>query len=182
MQKILTTVALAMTTAFVATGAMAHSAQYCENVAQQAVDEATHPVGSAAVGCGAGAIIGSLLTNGNAGGVAGGCALGAGTGLVISDSKRQQVYSEAYNNCMYGSSDGYAPPPPPPAAYQSQWTNQATTMASPYANVRAGEGAGYPVVYQLNYGTNLNIKRCDDSGWCKLEDDNWISQSLLRFY
>ena len=82
---------------------------------------------------------------------------------------------------MYGSSGGSAPPPPP-GAYQAPWTNQATTMGNPTGNVRAGQGTGFPVVYALPYGTNVSVRRCTSSGWCKLEDGNWISQSILRFY
>ena len=189
MNTILRSAALATALALVATAASARSPQYCDGVARQAVDEYTHPAGSALLGCGAGALLGQVLTHGNGPAVIGGCGAGAVAGVAISNDKQRRVYDEAYNNCMYGSPGAYAPPPPPgaynpppPAAYQAPWTNQATTMGNPTGNVRAGQGTGFPVVYSLPYGTNVSVRRCTSSGWCKLEDGNWISQSILRFY
>jgi hypothetical protein len=184
MNRILTTAVIATAAAVLATSAFAKSANYCDRVARQAVDEATHPAGSALLGCGAGALLGQVLTKGNGAAVIGGCAAGGVAGVAISNDKQRRIYDEAYNNCMYGSS-GYAPPPPPPpppGAYQAPWTNRATTMGNPTGNVRAGQGTAYPVVYSLPYGTNVNITWCSNSGWCKLQDGNWISQSILRFY
>ena len=200
MSTILRSAALAAALALAATAASARSPQYCEGVAQQAVDEATHPIGSAAVGCGAGAIIGSLLTNGKAGGVAGGCAIGAGTGLVISDAKRQQIHDDAYYNCMNGGPGAYNPPPPPgaynpppppPAAYNppppppGPWAAHAITIGNPFANVRVSPYQGSPVAYKLPYGSQIDVKCAypdQPVGWCKVaHSSNWIKQSALSF-
>ena len=185
MNRIVSTVALAAAVAVIdGSSAMARSAAYCQDRAQQAVDEATHPAGSALLGCGAGALLGQVLTKGNGPAVIGGCAGGAVVGSALSNDKQRRIYDQTYNDCMYGSA-GYAPPPPPPpppGAYQAAWTHQATTTGNPTANVRAGQGTGYPVVYALPYGTNVSVKWCAGSGWCKLADGNWASQSVLRFY
>src|SRR5665213_4495978 len=97
MKTLITTIALVAGLVASADSAMAKSAAYCAGAAQNAVDGATHPAGSALLGCGAGALLGQVLTNGNGGAVIGGCAAGGATGLILSDAKRQQIYNDAYN-------------------------------------------------------------------------------------
>jgi hypothetical protein len=186
MKTILGIVVLATSLATIATGALANSPAYCQRVAQRAVDQYTHPAGSALVGCGAGALLGQVLSHGKGAAVIGGCGAGAIAGVAISSDKQQRIYNDAYNNCMYGSVPppaAYAPPPPPPppGPYKAYWSHQGTTTGNPSANVRAGQGTGFPVVYALPYGTNVSVRWCSDGGWCKLDDGNWISQSIVHF-
>jgi hypothetical protein len=121
MKKILATAAMMAGLGLIAgEAAAANSAAYCNTVATNYVNNYTHPLGSAAVGCGVGALLGQVLTNGNGAAVAGGCAAGAGTGLVLSNAKRQQLFNDAFNDCMYGGGGGggsqqvvYGPGPAP---------------------------------------------------------------------
>lgn len=117
MKKMLVTAALMAGLAMVAGEASAkNSASYCNQVATDYMKQYSHPLGSAALGCGLGALAGQLLTNGNGGAVLGGCAVGAGTGLVLSDAKRRQLYDNAFDNCMYGGGSQqviYGPGPAP---------------------------------------------------------------------
>lgn len=189
MNTILRSAALAAALALVATAAAARSPQYCDGVARQAVDEYTHPAGSALLGCGAGALLGQVLTHGNGGAVIGGCGAGAVAGVAISNDKQRRVYDEAYNNCMNGGSGGYNPPPPPPAAYNpppsGPWVAHAITLGNPFANVRVSPYPGSPVAYQLPYGSRIDVK-CgfpdQPVGWCRIShSSNWIKQSMLSF-
>ena len=109
MKSLLTTAALVAGLAVVAGDASAKSAAYCSQVANNYVQNYTHPVGAAVVGCGLGALAGQLLSNGNGGAVAGGCALGAGGGLVLSNARRTELYNQAFNQCMYGGGGGAQP-------------------------------------------------------------------------
>ena len=179
MKRLITTVALVAGLVAIAGDASAKSAAYCNQVAQNAVDTYTHPAGSALLGCGAGALLGQVLTNGKGAAVIGGCAAGGATGLILSDAKRQEVYSEAYNNCMYGS--GYVPPPQPMYAPPPPPPPSGTATVSSTANVRSGPGVGYPIITQVYGGTVVSIGQCTP-GWCAVGvpgASGWISRSLL---
>ena len=179
MKTSITTIALVAGLVAGADSAMAKSASYCAGVAQNAVEGATHPAGSALLGCGAGALLGQVLTNGNGGAVIGGCAAGGATGLILSDSKRQQIYNDAYNDCMGNQANQSGPPPAPSGG--AYWSASATTPYGSSSNVRSGPGTSFPIVDQLPAGTNVGVGKCIPSGWCKIGEHQWISQSLLTF-
>ena len=147
MNRILTTVVIGCGLVAAATGeAAAASAAYCNQVAQNAVQTYTHPVGNAALGCIAGGALGSLLTKGNGGGVGVGCVAGAGTALVLTNSQRKKIYDDAYYNCM-GSYPAPAPYPAPmaqPIPAGPPPSGSATVYQS--LNVRQGPDTSYGIV------------------------------------
>ena len=177
MKSLITTVALVAGLVAIAGDASAKSAAYCNQVATNYVNNYTHPVGSAALGCGIGAALGSLLSKGNGPAAIGGCVAGGATGLVLSDTKRQELYDQSFNDCMYGSG-GVAPQPiyvPPQPAPVGSATVSST------ANVRTGPGTGYPVITQVYAGTTVSIGQCTPN-WCAVGvpgASGWISRSLL---
>jgi hypothetical protein len=181
---------IVITSAILAAGVMAGAAgsayaassAYCAQQAQYAVNTYTHPLGSAAVGCVAGGILGNILSKGNGGATAGGCAAGAATGLVLSASKRQQIYNDAYYQCM-----GSYPTPAPQPVYAQPMpagpppSDTATVYVQ--VNVRSGPGTQYATVFTLTPYSNFPVSQCTPS-WCMVGDSNqygWASRKYLFF-
>lgn len=186
MNKIVTSAILAAgLIAGAAESAYAKSSAYCAQQAQYAVDTYTHPLGSAAVGCVAGGILGNILSKGNGGATAGGCAAGAATGLVLSASKRQQIYNDAYYQCMgsYPTQPQYVPQPvyaPQPVAGPPP-SGQATVYVQ--VNVRSGPGTQFATIFTLAPYQNFPVSQCTPS-WCMVGDSNqygWASRKYLFF-
>jgi len=107
MKAVLPALAFLGVVAIGAESASAASPAYCAQYAQNQVYRYSHPVGSAAIGCGVGALAMNLLSHGNGAATAGGCAVGGVTGFAMSDAKRREIYDQAYNQCLYSG--------PPPA-------------------------------------------------------------------
>ncbi len=115
-----------------ASNAFAASDYQCRNYAQQQAD-AYAPTGQGLVVGGVlGAITGGLIAGGTGGNAGTGAAIGAGAGALgggaINQTKRKQIYNDAYASCMGYNS---APPPqpvydpgaPPPGYGQDWWMN-----------------------------------------------------------
>lgn len=167
MKTMLATVAVMGALAMVAGEAAAKSAAQCNAYANQAVQNATHPVGSAIVGCGLGALAGQLLTNGNGGAVIGGCAAGGATGLILSDAKRQQIYNAAFNDCMYGGGGQpqqvYYGPGPAPTGYDGGYlVGSGDWMYACSLKYKSFQSAG-PNAGQYKKQTNPTVW-----AWCNL--------------
>lgn len=180
MKAFVTMAALAAGLAVPATNAaMAASPAYCAQVAQNAVDTYTHPVGSAAVGCGVGAALGALLTKGNGGAAIGGCVAGGATGLVISDAKRKQVYDAAYYDCMGGSqpANAYTQPVvagPPPSG---------SAVVTVDLNVRVYPDPGAQILGVLPQYSTVSVGPCTP-GWCTVNTSGgqgWASRKYMNF-
>ncbi len=149
MKKLVMTVAALGGVTLFAGNALAASDAYCRSYAQQEVNRYANPVGSAALGCLGGGVIGSLLSNGNGGAIAGGCVAGGATGLVLTDAKRNEIYNQAYWSCR-GNGGGpvqpvYDPGPPPPG-YGQQWWMQSCAgkyNSFQWTGPHAGQFKGY---------------------------------------
>jgi hypothetical protein len=178
MNKIVTTIAALGGVALFAGNAMAASDAYCRSYANNEVNKYANPVGSAAVGCLAGGVLGSLLSNGNGGAIAGGCVAGGAGGLVLTDAKRNEIYQQAYWSCR-----GTAPPKAQPiyvpqipagSAYVKTTANlRSTPEVNPYNKVGTAPG-----------GSILPITSCNGYGWCTTPFSGgsvWIAQSVLSF-
>jgi hypothetical protein len=166
MKTIIAAAALMGGLAMAASEASAASAAYCNQVATNYMKQYSHPVGSAAIGCGLGALAGQLLTNGNGGAVLGGCAVGAGTGLVLSDAKRRQLYDQAFNNCMYGGGGGqqvvYGPGPAPTGYDGGYVVGSSDWMYACSLKYKSFQMSG-PNAGQYKKQTNPTVW-----GWCNL--------------
>jgi hypothetical protein len=165
MKTIIAAAALMGGLATAATEASAASASYCNQVATDYMKQYSHPVGSAAIGCGLGALAGQLLTNGNGGAVLGGCAVGAGTGLVLSDAKRRQLYDQAFNNCMGGggSQQVFYGPGPAPTGYDGGYVvGSSDWMYACSLKYKSFQMSG-PNAGQYKKQTNPTVW-----GWCNL--------------
>jgi hypothetical protein len=118
MKAVLPALALLGVVAIGADSASAGSPAYCDQYAQNQVYKYSHPVGSAAIGCGVGALAMNLLSHGNGAATAGGCAVGGVTGFAMSDAKRREIYDQAYNQCLYsGAPPAYVAPVHPQPVY-----------------------------------------------------------------
>ena len=176
MKTVFTTAALAAALMAGATGAYAKD---CNAYAQAAVQAQTHPAGAALLGCGIGAGLGSLFSNGKAGAIAGGCVAGGAGGLILSADKQQQIYNSAYAACMGNSA-------PQPAAYTT-FPPPSPTANTPYStsvNVRTGPGKGFAISEHLPANTTVTVSVCSSNGWCQVggySGPGWVSQSLLTF-
>jgi hypothetical protein len=177
MKKILMTVAALGGIALFAGDALAASDAYCRNYAQNEVNRYANPVGSAALGCVGGGIIGSLLSNGNGGAVAGGCVAGGATTLVLTDAKRRQIFDQAYNQCRYGNAGPAQPIYAPIPAGSARVKTTANVRSTPQI-------APYNIITQVSGGSIVPVTSCNGYGWCSIALGNgsgWIAQSLLQF-
>ncbi len=154
MNKLLVAATAACGVVFFAGNALAASEYQCRSYAQSQAD-AYAPTGQGLVG---GAILGAIgggLIAGATGGNAGtGAAIGAGGGAVVggaaNQQKRQEIYNQAYWDCM-GRGGRQAPQPvydagPPPPGYGQDWWMNA--CASKYRSFRwdgphAGQFKGF---------------------------------------
>jgi len=160
--------------------AYAASSAYCAQQAQYAVNNYTHPIGNAVVGCAAGGILGNILSGGNSGATAGGCAAGAATGLVLSNSQRQKIYNDAYYQCM-GSGPAPVPVYVQPIVAGPPPSGSATVYVQ--LSVRSGPGKGYPKVFTLDPYTTVAVSQCTPD-WCMVGDSGasgWASRKYLFF-
>jgi len=176
MKTLFTTAALVAALTAGATGAYAKD---CNAYAQAQVDAQTHPGGAALLGCGIGAGLGSLFSNGKAGAIAGGCAAGGAGGLILSADKRTQIYNSAYAACMGNSL-------PQPASYSTfpPPSSSANTPYSTAVNVRNGPGTNFSVREHLPANSTVSVAVCSNNGWCQVggyTGPGWVSQSLLTF-
>lgn len=193
MNKILTTAAVAFGLVAIATQASAASkAQYCGKQADDAVFAATHPVGKAAVGCVAGGILANILSQGNAGATAGGCVAGGATVLVLTAPERQRIRDDAFNRCMYGSTQpAYVQP-----SYQQPVVQPIATFPPPSGsaavysslNVRNGPGPNYGKIFGLQPNTVVPVSACavgtNGKNWCMVGipgGSGWAAQDYLFF-
>ena len=178
MKTLFTTVIAAAALAMVSVGAYAKD---CNAYAQAAVDAQTHPLGSAAVGCGVGLALGTIFGKGKNAQI-GGCAAGAGTGVVLSAAKAKTIYDNAYAQCINGGGGNYVSAPsystfPPPSS-------SANTPYSTSVNVRNGPGTQFGVREHLPPNTTVTVAVCSNNGWCQIggyTGPGWVSQSLLNF-
>lgn len=179
MKAFVTTIAVAMGVALPAgNAAMAASPAYCSQQAQQYVDTYTHPAGSALLGCGAGALLGQVLTNGKGAAVIGGCAAGGATGLVLSDAKRKELYNQAYNNCMYAGNN-----PPPAQPVMAGPPPSGVAVVTNDLNVRQGPGTDFAVLGVLPRYSTVSVTKCQP-GWCEISTSGglgWSSSQYLSF-
>ncbi len=121
-----------------------------------------------------------MLTNGNGGAVAGGCIAGGATGLVLSDSKRQKLYNQAYYDCMNkGGAKPILQPQPvvagPPPSGQAVVTTNLNVRTQPYGSA--------PVIGVLPQYSTVGVMSCTP-GWCQVDvsgGPGWASRSYLSF-
>ncbi len=133
--------------------ALAASDYQCRSYAQQQAD-AYAPTGQGLVAGGIlGAIGGGLIAGATGGNAGTGAAIGAGGGAIVggaaNQQKRQEIYNQAYYDCMNGGPPPVQPiydPGPPPPEYGQQWWMNA--CASKYRSfqwdgVHGGQFKGF---------------------------------------
>lgn len=180
MNKIVTTIAALGGVALFAGNALAASDAYCRSYANNEVNKYANPVGAAAGGCLVGGVLGSLLSNGQAGSIAGGCVAGGAGGLILTAEKRQEIYNQAYWSCR-----GTGPGPQPQPIYAPS-IPAGSALVKQTANMRSTpEVNPYNIVGSLPGGSIVPVTSCNGYGWCTVAPGGgmsaWVSQSLLKF-
>ena len=184
MKKLITLIVAAAAIVSTAGAAWADKVSYCQNYAEQQVQAATHPVASTAIGCGIGAGVASLLSNGNGGAIAGGCVAGGAGGAILSLDKQQKIRDAAFSSCM--NQNGGGAPAPAPVAFQT-FAPPSPTAVTPLThavNLRAGPDTSNAVLESVPANTTVNVALCSNTGWCQAQtptNTGWISKSLLSF-
>jgi uncharacterized protein YgiM (DUF1202 family) len=179
MKTLFTTAIVAATVAFSGGSAYAASSAYCAQVAQNYVNNYTHPAGAAVAGCVGGGLLMNIITKGNGAATGAGCVAGGATGLVLSDAKRKQLYDQAYYDCMNkgGAKPVLQPTPvagPPPSG---------TAVVTVQLNVRTGPSTANPVIGVLPQYSTVGVIACTP-GWCQVDvtgGPGWASRSYLSF-
>jgi hypothetical protein len=112
--------------AFTVGAASAASPKQCDRYARNYANQYANPAGSAVGGAMLGAFAGAALSGITGGNVGKGAAFGAGAGavggLVTQGPRWQQLYADAYDDCMYGGGGpqpAYGPGPGSEGWYQA---------------------------------------------------------------
>ncbi len=182
--KTLFTIAAAVGSVMLMSGAASAATQWqCQQFAQQQA-QAYAPPGAGLVGGGLlGALGGAALgaaTGGNAGtgAIIGGVG-GAVVGGAMNQSKYNQIYQQAYWNCMNGGG-GVAPKPQPMPVVGPAPSGQATVYQA--LNVRNAPG-GPAVIFVLQPYSTVAVNGCQPS-WCQVSTPagwGWASRKYLYF-
>ena len=181
MKTLFTTAALLGGILMFAGTANAASQWQCQQYAQNQAD-AYAPTGQGLVvggllgALGGGAIAGISGGHAETGALIGGVG-GAVVGGAANQNKRQQIYNQAFYQCMNGGGGGFIAKPKP--IYAPSFGGSATVAST--ANVRTGPGTNYGVIMQVYAGTEVSIGQCTP-GWCAIGipgGQGWVSRSLL---
>jgi hypothetical protein len=182
MKTLFTMAAVAGGLMMVSGAAQAQSQWQCQQFAQQQA-QAYAPQGAGLVGGGllgalGGAAIGAA-TGGNAGtgAIIGGVG-GAVVGGAANQAKYNQIYQQAYWNCMNGGARP-APAPKPVPVVGPAPTGQATVYQA--LNVRSTPGGS--VIFVLQPHTSVAVAGCQPS-WCQVSTPagwGWASRKYLYF-
>lgn len=168
-----------------ASAALADKVSYCQDQAEQAVHAATHPVASTAIGCGIGAGVASLLSNGQGSAIAGGCAVGGAGGFFLSADKQQKIRDETFNNCMAsGGGSGGGSPAPVAFTTFAPPSPTAVTPLNTTVNLRAGPSTDDAILESVPANTTVNASLCSNTNWCQVQtptNTGWIKRTLLSF-
>jgi len=188
MKTLFTTLAVAGALMLAAGSANAASQAQCQAYAQQQAQMLTNQGGAAVTGGVIGAIAGGLLggSGGNNAAVPGAIIGGVGGAMVggaASQAKFNQIYQQAYWQCMNGGGGVQPAPMPQPVVGPAPGPQAGVYQALNVRTCPQANNLSCPVIGVIQPGSIVSVSGCSP-GWCQVgipQGWGWASRKFLYF-
>lgn len=183
MKTLFTTLAVAGALMLAAGSANAATQAQCQAYAQQQAQMMTNQGGAAVTGGVIGAIAGGLIGGNNNAAVPGAIIGGVGGAMVggaASQAKFNQIYQQAYWQCMNGGGGPVPMPAPQPIVGPAPGPQAGVYQA---LNVRSCASTSCAVIGVIQPGSIVSVSSCSPS-WCQVgipQGWGWASRKYLYF-